>query len=136
MPIESVVETRPAILFYDGQCSLCQACIAWLEASGRQDIVAVDAADRARAHRLGVADLDQLNRRICLLLPDGRTLWGFDAVIEMLDREAICIAPILRRRRMRAIGTYVYDWVAAHRRCGTCQRGTVAIEESQLETVG
>lgn len=113
------METRPAILFYDAQCRLCQACIAWLEASGREDIVAVDAADRARAHRLGVVDLDQLNQRICLLLPDGRTLWGFDAVVEIVDPQKISVGLILRCSALRAIGAWIYEWVAAHRRCRT-----------------
>lgn len=102
---------------------MCQASKAWLEACGCDGLALVDNHDIALAHRLGVADLAQLNRRICLLLPEGRTLWGYDAIVGIIDHTLVGrpFVPLLQSTLIHAMATWLYDWVARHRGCAAAE---------------
>ena len=108
-----------SVLLYDAHCWLCRVCRDWLQVRFDADqLQFADAGDRRLARQLGVTDLPQLQRRMCLVSSDGRQFWGYDALRE-LAREASSTQlermmgwPLIAR-----LGRGMYDWVAAHRSC-------------------
>jgi predicted DCC family thiol-disulfide oxidoreductase YuxK len=132
--VRSIVDSPLPILFYDAQCLLCQQCRDWLASTGCEAFVIADSNDKLLARRLGVSDLKQLDQRMCLLLADGSTLWGYDALVGLAGQSpaAKSVAPLLRSTPVRAIGRWLYDQIATHRQCA----GTTAFADKWVASCG
>ena len=73
---------RPTLI-YDGECGICQSAVRRLRVWDRHDqIDYVPFQDEARVARFGIA-LPALAAAMHLILPDGRTFAGADAVPEL-----------------------------------------------------
>jgi predicted DCC family thiol-disulfide oxidoreductase YuxK len=102
-------------MIYDGQCGFCVRSMAWFLAfDGMRQI-------RIRNFRTNPSPLvsdAQMEKALYLVLPDGRTLPGFDAYRYVVLRVPglwwlvpFCYVPVLSR----LIGRPLYSWIAANR---------------------
>src|SRR6202034_1177076 len=68
-------------VLYDGQCEICQACVAWLKAlddKNKSNSLAISADILSTiVHRLG---LDECLRQLHVVTPEGCIYVGWDAV--------------------------------------------------------
>jgi predicted DCC family thiol-disulfide oxidoreductase YuxK len=103
-------------MIYDGKCGVCVRSVAWfLSFDGLGQIKVRDFRTNP-SPAIGDA---QLERALCLVLPDGRTLPGFEAYRHVVLRVPglwwqvpFFHVPVLSR----LIGRRLYDWIAANRR--------------------
>ena len=85
---EKPAETRPADgmyrVLYDGQCEICQACVAWLKTLDHENkTLALAISPEALAYvdsRLGI---DDCLRQLHVVTPEGEILVGWDAVAHL-----------------------------------------------------
>ena len=102
-------------MIYDGSCSFCVRSMAWLLAfDGLRQISIRD----FRTNPSPVVSDAQLEKALYLVLPDGRTLPGFEAYRHVVLRVPglwwlipFFYVPVFSR----LIGRPIYNWVAAHR---------------------
>jgi len=102
-------------MIYDGRCGFCVRSMAWFLAfDGLQQISVRD----FRANPSPVVSDEQLEKALYLVLPDGRTLAGFEAYRYAVLRVPgqwwmvpLFYVPILSR----LVGRPLYNWVASHR---------------------
>jgi glyoxylase-like metal-dependent hydrolase (beta-lactamase superfamily II)/predicted DCC family thiol-disulfide oxidoreductase YuxK len=79
-PSTSVGEFR---VYYDGQCEICQACVAWLRILDRRGITcAIPISDEALRDDARL-DADACLRELHVTAPDGRLYAGWDAVARL-----------------------------------------------------
>ena len=116
-----------ATLIYDAECSMCRASALWLMrralSSGRLEILPCRSAVRRER-------FPQVAEEVCLtamqlVLSDGRTLSGADAVPELLRRIRGWgwMAAVLALPGVRFLGRRVYAWVASNRMRISCALG-------------
>lgn len=120
-------------LWYDDQCEVCQAGVAWLRAldrgRGRVDPVPLSAVMDGAAPGPAGVDLEALLRHLHVAAPDGRLMKGAEAVAALAR-----LFPLTWPAGMAArlpgcawVAGRLYGWVAAHRyslsRCrgGACR---------------
>jgi len=112
------VESGPTVI-YDGECGICQHSVDLLKRWDREHMLRyVPFQDEAAVARFRIA-LPALAAAMHLVLPDGRTLAGADAVPELLR--------LLPGKRWLAawfqipgalpLARRLYAWIAARRRC-------------------
>ena len=130
-------------MIYDGHCGFCVRSMAWLLAfDGLRQISVRD----FRTNPSPVVSDAQLEKALYLVLPDGRTLPGFEAYRYVVRRVPglwwmvpFFYVPIVSR----LVGRPIYNWVASHRswlssfRWGAPRSGeAVASEASQGQKAG
>jgi predicted DCC family thiol-disulfide oxidoreductase YuxK len=102
-------------MIYDGRCGFCMRSMAWFLAfDGLQQISVRD----FRANPSPVVSDELLEKALYLVLPDGRTLPGFEAYRYVVLRVPglwwmvpLFYTPLVSR----LVGRPVYNWVASHR---------------------
>jgi glyoxylase-like metal-dependent hydrolase (beta-lactamase superfamily II)/predicted DCC family thiol-disulfide oxidoreductase YuxK len=105
-------------VFYDGQCEICQACVAWLKALDRENktlplaispevLSAVDSRVR----------LEECLRQLHVVTPEGEILVGWDAVASLarLFPPTWIIGMLGQWFPFRNIGRLLYGFVATNR---------------------
>ncbi|MGA8621142.1 MAG: MBL fold metallo-hydrolase [Candidatus Sulfotelmatobacter sp.] len=129
MPDQSLAETasppkaRPTPfavyrVLYDGQCEICQACVAWLKALDRENKTF---ALPVSGEGLGTVDsrlkLDECLRQLHVVTPEGEILVGWDAVASLarLLPSTWLIGTLGRWFPFRNIGRLLYGYVATNR---------------------
>jgi predicted DCC family thiol-disulfide oxidoreductase YuxK len=116
----------PAVLIYDGDCSMCRASALWLmrrALAGRaSELEILPCRSPARQTRF-----PQVSESACLLamqlvLPDGRVLAGADAVPEILARipRWRWLARLFDLPGARPVARRVYAWIAENRMRLSC----------------
>jgi predicted DCC family thiol-disulfide oxidoreductase YuxK len=112
-------EPAPAVLIYDGECSMCRASALWVMrlamASHALEILPCRSEPR-RARFPQVAEQACLTA-MQLVLPDGRVLAGADAVPELLRRirGLAWLAGLFALPGVRPLARGFYAWVARTR---------------------
>ena len=120
------MSATPAVLIYDAECPMCRASAMWLmrlAMSGRAlEILPCRSPVR-------VTRFPQVGEAACLtamqlVLPDGRTLAGADAVPELLRRIRGLgwLAALFALPGMRPLARHVYAWIARNRMRISCAR--------------
>jgi predicted DCC family thiol-disulfide oxidoreductase YuxK len=102
-------------MIYDGNCSFCKRWMAWFLAfDGLRQVSIRD----FRSNPSPVVTDDQLLKALCLVLPDGRSLPGFEAYRYVVLRVPglwwqvpFFYMPVLGR----LFGHPIYNWIAADR---------------------
>ena len=105
-------------VLYDGQCEICQACVAWLRTLDREEktlplpinpeiLSAVDSRLK----------LDECLRQLHVVTPEGEILVGWDAVASLarLFRPTRIIGTLGQWFPFRSIGRQFYGFVATNR---------------------
>lgn len=110
---------RRYVLFYDGDCGICQASRRAIERrQPREDVVYVDSTDDRRMGEFPMIDASLTRRGAVVLGPAGEIRFGYDAVVQMLrllPRWRV-IAFFMQWPIIRQIGLCTYAWVARNRR--------------------
>jgi len=125
-PVEASDQNTPAVLIYDGDCAMCRSSALWLMrlamSGGRLEILPA----RSGPRRLRFPHLtdEACMTAMQLVLPDGRTLAGADAVPELLHRihGLGWLATTLSLPGARPVARRVYAWIAKNRMRLSCQR--------------
>jgi len=116
----------PAVLIYDGDCAMCRSSALWLMrlamSGGQLEILPCRSAPR-RIRYPHLTD-EACMTAMQLVLPDGRTLTGADAVPELLHRIRGLgwLATAFSFPGARPIARRVYGWNAQNRMRLSCQR--------------
>jgi glyoxylase-like metal-dependent hydrolase (beta-lactamase superfamily II)/predicted DCC family thiol-disulfide oxidoreductase YuxK len=109
----------PWRLWYDDQCEVCQAGVAWLRRldGGRGRIEPVPLSAGLEADGLPGLDGDALLRRLHVRAPDGRLYVGAAAVavLARLFRPTAPLGWLAQRPGLAAVAAGGYDWIARHR---------------------
>jgi len=122
------VAAAPAILIYDGDCSMCRASALWLmrrALAGRADELEIlPCRSPVRRQRFPAITDETCMRAMQLVLPDGRVLAGADAAPEILRRipRWRWVAALFDLPRARPYARRVYAWVARNRMKISCAR--------------
>lgn len=120
-----MVDAKPAVMLYDGQCGFCIAAVE----VGRCHVMfptagAVPNPGVVWLPWQGAEVAPQVRRRaqgeVVLLSPDGTRVWGgVDAVAVLLlnspNARWWVLGSLLRRPGLRQLGAGVYRWVARNR---------------------
>jgi len=109
---------RPFVLFYDGTCGLCRCAAAFIRWLGpRAPVRLVDAADPRQLAPFPQVSPYQAMQSVHLLTPTGRLHRGYDAVVALtrLLPGFRWLAPLMGTRIARRVGSFLYEWVTAHR---------------------
>jgi predicted DCC family thiol-disulfide oxidoreductase YuxK len=115
-----------AVLIYDDECAMCRASALWLMrlamSSGSLEILPCRSAPR-RLRYPQITD-EACTTAMHLVLPDGRTLAGADAVPELLRRIRGLgwLATVFALPGARPIARRVYAWIAKNRMRLSCER--------------
>ena len=123
-PVETSDQKTPAVLIYDGDCAMCRASALWLMrlamAGGELEILPCRCAPR-RLRYPHLTD-EACMTAMQLVLPDGRTLAGADAVPELLRRIHGWgwLAGFFALPPVRPLARGVYGWVASNRMRISC----------------
>ena len=118
--------TPRAVLIYDGECAMCRASALWLMrlaiTGGELEILPCRSAPR-RARFPEISD-EACMTAMQLVLPDGRTLTGADAVPELLHRIGWLswLATAFALPGARPLARRVYVWIAKNRMRLSCDR--------------
>ncbi len=118
--------TPRAVLIYDGECAMCRASALWLMrlaiSGGELEILPCRSAPR-RARFPQISD-EACTTAMQLVLPDGRTLTGADAVPELLRRIGWLswLATVFALPGVRLLARRVYAWIAKNRMRLSCDR--------------
>ncbi len=117
----------PAVLIYDGDCSMCRASALWLLrralAGGAQDLDVLPCQSPVRRERYpNISDAACMSA-MQLVLPDGRVLAGADAAPEILRRipRWRWIASLFSLPGARPVARRVYAWIAGSRMRLSCR---------------
>jgi len=119
----------PAVLIYDGECSMCRASALWLMrralAGGARDLEILPCRSPVRRERYPFIADETCVAAMQLVLPDGRVLAGADAAPEILRRipRWRWIASFFALPGARAFARRVYAWIARNRMRLSCGRG-------------
>ena len=125
-PVEASDQRAPAVLIYDGECAMCRASALWLMrlamAGGELEILPCRSAPR-RIRFPHLTD-EACMTAMQLVLPDGRTLAGADAVPELLRRIRGLgwLATVFALPGARPVARRVYGWIARNRMRLSCER--------------
>jgi predicted DCC family thiol-disulfide oxidoreductase YuxK len=118
--------SAPAVLIYDAECAMCRASALWLMrlaiSGGELEILPCRSAPR-RARFPQISD-EACTTAMQLVLPDGRTLTGADAVPELLRRIGWLswLATVFALPGARFLARRVYAWIAKNRMRLSCDR--------------
>jgi len=108
----------PAVLIYDGECSVCRKTVEWIRMRAPEsafEFLSLHAEDLAQ--RFPGLDPAACKRAAHLVLPDGRILVGEQTAPEVLDRIPGYgwAAVLLRLPGMRGLSRVAYRFFARRR---------------------
>ena len=121
------VAAAPAVLIYDGDCSMCRASALWLmrrALAGRaHELEILPCRSPVRRERFPAIVDETCMRAMQLVLPDGRVLAGADAAPEILRRipRWRWIATLFSLPGARPLARRVYGWIAGNRMRLSCR---------------
>lgn len=116
----------PAVLIYDGDCSMCRASALWLLrraiAGGSSELEIVPCQSPSRRSRFPQVSETACLEAMQLVLPDGRVMAGADAVPEILERipRWRWLAHFFGLPGVRPVARHVYAWIARNRMRLSC----------------
>jgi predicted DCC family thiol-disulfide oxidoreductase YuxK len=116
----------PAVLIYDGDCSMCRASALWLMrralAGGASELELLPCRSTARRSRYPHITDEACLTAMQLALPDGRILSGADAVPEILDRipRWRWLGRVFDLPGARPLARRAYGWIARNRMKLSC----------------
>lgn len=115
----------PAVLIYDGECSMCRASALWvmrLALSGGALEILPCRSEPRRARFPRISD-EACMTAMQLVLPDGCVLTGADAVPELLRRIRGLgwLATLFALPGARRLARRFYAWVARNRMRISCR---------------
>lgn len=117
----------PAVLIYDGDCSMCRASALWLmrRALSRGELEILPCRSGARRARFPRVTDEACRTAMQLVLPDGRVLSGADAVPELLRRIRGWgwVAGMFALPGARPLARRLYAWMARNRMRLSCGLG-------------
>lgn len=135
--------SKPAYrVLYDGQCEICQACVAWLRTlDAKNQTVALPISADVIAAVDPQLEVSQCLRQLHVVTPEGEVLGGWDAVtcLARLFPPTWVIGALGGVFPFRSLGRLAYGFVAANRyslskcRGGACH---VAKPETVRRQVG
>jgi glyoxylase-like metal-dependent hydrolase (beta-lactamase superfamily II)/predicted DCC family thiol-disulfide oxidoreductase YuxK len=105
-------------VLYDGQCEICQACVAWLKILDRENkTFALPISREGLATVDSQLKLDECLRQLHVITPEGEILVGWDAVARLarLFPATWLIGVLGQRFPFRSLGRLVYGFVAKNR---------------------
>jgi len=117
----------PAVLIYDGDCSLCRASALWLLrralAGGAHEVEILPCRSAERRSRFPQVEEAACLAAMQLVLPDGRVLSGADAVPELLRRVRgwRWVASVFGLPPLLPLTRRVYAWIARNRMRLSCR---------------
>lgn len=123
------VDTTPAVLIYDGDCSMCRASAFWLLrralAGGASELEILPCRSPVRRIRFPHVSDETCLQAMQLVLPDGRIRSGADAVPEILARipRWRWVARLFDLPGVRPLSRRAYTWIAANRMRLSCAVG-------------
>ena len=116
----------PAVLIYDAECAMCRASALWLMrlAMSRGELEILPCRSSPRRTRFPQISDEACMTAMQLVLPDGRTLAGADAVPELLRRIRGLgwLATFFALPGVRGPARRVYAWIARNRMRLSCSR--------------
>lgn len=122
-------------VLYDGQCEICQACVAWLKTLDREKQTLPLAIT---PEILSTVDsrlrLDECLRQLHVVTPDGEILVGWDAVasLALLLPSTWLVGVLGQRVPFRNIGRLLYRFVARNRySLSKCRGGACRIAKPE-----
>jgi len=123
-------------VLYDGQCEICQACVAWLKTLDRE-IETLPLAITPQV--LSTVDsrlrLDECLRQLHVVAPAGEILVGWDAVATLarLFPSTWLIGTLGQCTLFRSIGGLLYGFVAANRySLSKCRGGACRVAKPEV----
>jgi glyoxylase-like metal-dependent hydrolase (beta-lactamase superfamily II)/predicted DCC family thiol-disulfide oxidoreductase YuxK len=147
MPGQSLAEItsppkagHPAVavyrVLYDGQCEICQACVAWLKTLDRgHKTLAVPISGEGLATVDSRLKLDECLRQLHVVTPQGEILVGWDAVsaLARLFPSTWLVGALGQRFPFRNIGRLLYGFVARNRySLSKCRGGACRIAKPEV----
>ena len=120
------VGAAPAVLIYDGDCSMCRASALWLMrralAGGADELEILPCRSPVRRQRYPTIADETCMQAMQLVLPDGRVLAGADAAPEILRRipRWRWVAGLFSLPAARPLARRVYAWIANNRMRLSC----------------
>jgi predicted DCC family thiol-disulfide oxidoreductase YuxK len=118
--------SAPAVLIYDAECAMCRASALWLMrlAMSRGDLEILPCRSAPCRTRFPQISDEACMTAMQLVLPDGRTLAGADAVPELLRRIRGLgwLATVFALPGARPLARRVYAWIAKNRMRLSCDR--------------
>ena len=116
---------RPAVLIYDGECSMCRASALWLMrlALGGGALEILPCRSPVRRVRYPFIADETCMAAMQLVLPDGRVLAGADAAPEILHRipRWRWLAVLFALPGARPVARHAYAWIARNRMRLSCR---------------
>lgn len=134
LPKPSPPTTPKFKVFYDDQCEVCQAGVAWLrilDRSGQTDCLGIHPETIAPYPSLSI---DRCLRELHIITPTGHTLTGWDAVARLarLSPFTWCVGALGAVPPFRSIGRWLYRFVAKNRYAlSKCRGGACHVSRPQ-----
>lgn len=123
------------VVLYDGQCEICQACIAWLKTlDKRSRTVAVPISAAAIAGITPALDLEACLRQLHVVSPDQQVYVGWGAVTRLarLFPATWIIGALGAVPPFRQLGRALYGYIAANRYLlSKCRGGACRVTKPQ-----
>jgi len=123
-------------VLYDGQCEICQACVAWLKTLDRKNQTTSIAIS---PEVLSTADsrlkLDECLRQLHVVTPDNQILVGWDAVAALarLFPSTWLIGTLGQKLPLKHLGRLTYNFVAANRYAlSKCRGGACRVAKPEV----
>ncbi len=116
----------PAVLIYDGDCSMCRASALWLMrralAGGADQFEILPCRSPVRRERYPQITDEACMSAMQLVLPDGRVLSGADAAPEIIRRipRWRWLAGVFALPGVRPLSRRGYAWIARSRMKLSC----------------
>ena len=117
IPDNTLAATQYRVL-YDGQCEICQACVAWLKALDRENkTLPLAIGPEVLSNLDSRLRLDECLRQLHVVTPKGAILVGWDAVASLarLFPSTWIIGTLGQCFPFRNIGRLLYGFVATNR---------------------
>jgi len=122
-------------VLYDGQCEICQACVAWLRILDREDkTLPLPISPEILSTVDSRLKLDECLRQLHVVTPEGEILVGWDAVASLarLFRPTWIIGTLGQWFPFRSIGRPLYGFVARNRySLSKCRGGACRIAKPE-----
>ncbi|MGC2259824.1 MAG: MBL fold metallo-hydrolase [Candidatus Sulfotelmatobacter sp.] len=105
-------------VLYDGQCEICQACVAWLKTLDHENKTLALAISREALSKVDSRlQIDECLRQLHVVTPGGEILVGWDAVARLarLFPSTWLIGVLGQRFPFRSAGRLLYGFIAKNR---------------------
>lgn len=123
-------------VLYDGQCEICQACVAWLKTLDRQnETLPLEISPDVLSTTDSRLQLEECLRQLHVVTPAGEILVGWDAVAKLarLFPSTWLIGTLGKHFPFRGIGRLIYGFVAANRySLSKCRGGACRVAKPEI----